>query len=849
MVTGRRHYSHLLTHRGARVAMRASQSGAGEAGPSVRSATLATMTQPGIAAPADDATSIGRDIVAKLYLELAKFPGVATLNDHYLALAYAIRDRVMHRWVASARGYLEDKRRTVIYLSAEYLIGPQLGTNLLSLGVEKAVRAACTELGLDLDELLEHEEEPGLGNGGLGRLAACYMDSLATLDIPAVGHGLRYEFGIFDQDIRDGWQVERTDRWLRTGFPWEIRRYEIEHAVGFGGHTEMDADGRSTWLPERTVNGIPWDVPVQGYGTSTTNFLRLWSASAREDFDLDAFQVGEYWRAVEAKIRSENLTKVLYPNDSSPAGKQLRLEQQYFFVSCAIQDCLRLLLQRATLGELADKFAIQLNDTHPTLAVPELMRILMDVHGLGWNEAWAMTTRSVSYTNHTLLPEALETWPLPLIARLLPRHLEIIYEINRRFLDEVRAKFPGDEARLSRMSLIGEWGDKQVRMAHLATVASHHINGVAALHSKLLRETVLRDFAELWPERFTNVTNGVTPRRFVALANPRLADLVTEAIGDGWVRDLERLQELEKFAEDRAFQERWRAVKQANKTALAGWLKATHGLVADPTSLFDCQCKRIHEYKRQHLNLLHVVALWDRARRGEDVGAPRTFVFAGKAAPAYRAAKLIIRLATAVAETVAADPAVRERLRVVFSPDFNVKNAQRIYPAADLSEQISTAGLEASGTGNMKFTLNGALTIGTLDGANVEIREAVGADEFFLFGMTAAEVMARKAEGYHPGSTIAADGELANVLHLIGDGAFSHGDRDLFASLVNDLRERDPFLVCADFRAYADAQARVSEAWADPAAWTRSSILNSARAGRFSSDRAIREYATHIWRV
>ena len=846
---GAGHHSHLLTRRGARVAMRASQSGAGAAGRSVSSATLATMTQPGIAAPADDATSIARDIVEKLYLELAKFPGVATLNDHYLALAYAIRDRVMHRWVASARGYLEDKRRTVIYLSAEYLIGPQLGTNLLSLGVEEAVRAACTELGLDLDELLEHEEEPGLGNGGLGRLAACYMDSLATLDIPAVGHGLRYEFGIFDQDIREGWQVERTDRWLRTGFPWEIRRYEIEHAVGFGGHTEMTADGRSTWLPERTVNGIPWDVPVQGYGTSTTNFLRLWSASAREDFDLDAFQVGEYWRAVESKIRSENLTKVLYPNDSSPAGKQLRLEQQYFFVSCAIQDCLRLLLQRATIGELADKFAIQLNDTHPTLAVPELMRILMDTHGLGWDEAWAMTTRSVSYTNHTLLPEALETWPLPLIARLLPRHLEIIYEINRRFLDEVRAKFPGDEARLARMSLIGEWGDKQVRMAHLATVASHHINGVAALHSRLLRETVLRDFAELWPERFTNVTNGVTPRRFVALANPRLADLVTEAIGEGWVRDLERLKELEKFADDRAFQERWRAVKQANKTALAGWLKATHGLVADPTSLFDCQCKRIHEYKRQHLNLLHVVSLWDRARRGEDIGAPRTFVFAGKAAPAYRAAKLIIRLATAVAETVAADPAVSERLRVVFSPDFNVKNAQRIYPAADLSEQISTAGLEASGTGNMKFTLNGALTIGTLDGANVEIREAVGADEFFLFGLTAAEVMARKAEGYHPGSAIAADGELANALHLIGDGAFSHGDRDLFASLVNDLRERDPFLVCADYRAYADAQTRVSAAWADPAAWTRSSILNSARAGRFSSDRAIREYATHIWRV
>jgi starch phosphorylase len=801
------------------------------------------------AAPADDAHAIARDILAKLHLELAKFPGVATRNDYYLALAYAIRDRVMNRWVASARDYLEHKRRTVIYLSAEYLIGPQLGSNVTSLGLEREVRAALATLGLDLDELLEHEEEPGLGNGGLGRLAACYMDSLATLDIPAVGHGIRYEFGIFDQDIRDGWQVERTDRWLRTGFPWEIRRYEIEHAVGFGGYTETAADGRVTWIPERTVNGIPWDVPVQGYGTPTTNFLRLWSASAREDFDLDAFQVGEYWRAVESKIRSENLTKVLYPNDSSPAGKQLRLEQQYFFVSCAIQDCIRLLLQRATIRELADKFAVQLNDTHPTLAVPELMRLLMDVHHLAWDEAWDITSRCVSYTNHTLLPEALETWPLPLFGKLLPRHLEIIYEINRRFLDVVRARFPGDDARLARMSLIGEAGDKSVRMANLATVASHHVNGVAALHSGLLRQTVLRDFAELWPERFTNVTNGVTPRRFMALANPKLSALITEAIGEGWLRDLDRLRELEPFADDAVFQDRWRAVKQANKRALARWLEHAHGLVADPDALFDCQCKRIHEYKRQHLNLIHIVALWDRARRGHDIGAPRTFVFAGKAAPAYRAAKLIIRLATALAETIGGDERVRDRLRVVFSPDFNVKNAQRIYPAADLSEQISTAGLEASGTGNMKFTLNGALTIGTLDGANVEIREAVGEDEFFLFGLTAAEVMERKHRGYHPATEIAKDGELANALHLIGDGAFSDGDRGLFAPLVADLFDRDPFLVCADFRAYADAQKRVSDAWAKPAAWTRSSILNTARAGKFSSDRAIREYATHIWNV
>ena len=802
--------------------------------------------------PRNDAATIAHDHISKLYFELAKFPGVATMNDHYLALSYVVRDRLLHRWVSSARSYLEEKRRTVIYLSAEYLIGPQLGSNLLALGLEDAAREGLATLGITLDDLLEHEEEPGLGNGGLGRLAACYMDSLATLDVPAVGHGLRYEFGIFDQEIKGGWQIEKTDRWLRTGFPWEVRRFEIEHPVGFGGkveHSMEDGHYRAKWIPERTVKGIPWDVPVAGFGTETTTFLRMWSAVATEEFDLDAFQLGEYWRAVESKIRSENLTKVLYPNDSSLAGKQLRLEQQFFFVSCALQDCIRILLQRASIHDFADKFAVQLNDTHPALGVAELMRLFVDEHQLEWDEAWDMTTRAIAYTNHTLLPEALETWPLPLLAKLLPRHLEIIYEINRRFLDEVRAKFPGDEARLRRMSLIGEDGDKVVRMANLATVASHHINGVAALHSRLLRETVLKDFAELWPARFTNVTNGVTPRRFMALANPRLTDLITEAIGGGWLRDLDKLRDLEKFAEDAAFQERWTKVKQANKAYLSDWLKATHNLVADPSSMFDAQCKRIHEYKRQHLNLLHVVSLFERARNGGDIGAPRTFIFAGKAAPAYRTAKLIIRLAHGVAEAIENDPRVRQRLRVVFVPDFNVKNAQRIYPAANLSEQISTAGLEASGTGNMKFTLNGALTIGTLDGANVEIREAVGASEFFLFGMTAEEVVARKRAGYFPRGEANHDPELARTLSLISDGAFSPHDAHLFRPLVDDLLERDPFLVLADYRAYMDCQARVSAAWAKPAAWTRSSILNSARAGKFSSDRAIAEYAANIWHV
>ena len=787
-----------------------------------------------------------RDVLAKLTTQLAKFPGVTTQNDAYLALAYAVRDRLLERWVESASSILARKRRTVVYLSAEYLIGPQLGANLMALGLEAEAREAAAALGTTLDALIAHEEEPGLGNGGLGRLAACYMDSLATLDFAAVGYGLRYEFGIFDQDIRDGWQVERTDRWLRNGFPWEIPRYEIEHIVGFGGHTEHGADG-VRWIPERRVKGVPYDVPVAGFGTKTTNFLRLWSAVAAEEFDLDAFQVGEYWRAVEQKIRSETLTKVLYPNDSSPAGKQLRLEQQYFFVACTLQDIIRLLFAGgAAIRDLADVLAVQLNDTHPALAVAELMRLLVDVHALAWDDAWAITQRATAYTNHTLLPEALETWPLPLVARLLPRHLEIIFEINRRFLDEVRARHPGDEARVQRMSLIGEQGDKQVRMAHLATVASHRVNGVAELHSKLLAETVLRDFAELWPEKFTNVTNGVTPRRFVRLANPGLSRLIDDAIGPGWVRDLDRLRELERFAGDAAFADKWRAVKRANKAALAAHV-ASAGGAFDPDALCDVQCKRIHEYKRQHLNLLHAIALYERARAGEDLGAPRTILFAGKAAPAYWMAKLIIRLAHGVAEAIAADPRARAQLRVVFVPDFNVKTAQRIYPAADLSEQISTAGLEASGTGNMKLTLNGALTIGTLDGANVEIRDAVGAEHFFLFGLTADEVAAEKRAGYRPSQV--ADPELARAIELVAAGAFSRGDPAMFAPLVADLRERDPFLVCADFRAYCDAQARVAAAWRAPAAWARSSILNVARAGKFSSDRAIREYAKSIWNV
>ena len=804
-----------------------------------------------------DPASLRHDFLEKLLLQLMKFPEVATRNDQYLALAYVVRDRLLDRWARSARTFLIGEHRTVIYLSAEYLLGPQLGNNVLTLGIEAEVREALAGLGLSYDELVEHEEEPGLGNGGLGRLAACFLDSLAKLELPAIGHGIRYEFGIFDQEIRDGWQHEKADRWLRLGYPWEVRRGEIEHTVGLGGTTELYLDDaghrRVRWLPARLIKGVPSDTPFLGAGTHNTNLLRLWTALADEDFDLEAFQAGEYRAAVEDKVHSENITKVLYPSDENEAGKQLRIEQQYFFVSCALQDCIRLLLQRTTIDRFADKFAIQLNDTHPSLAVPELMRLLIDVHHLEWDHAWSITSRAISYTNHTLLPEALETWPLPLLARVLPRHVELIYEINRRFLADVRAQRPGDDALLARVSLIDERDGKRVRMAHLATVASHTINGVAALHSRLLTETVLADFASLWPARFTNVTNGVTPRRFLALANPGLSGLITEAIGAGWLNDLERLRGLEPFADDAGFRARWRAIKVDNKRALAGWLEKNHGLALDPAALLDVQIKRIHEYKRQHLNLLHVAWLLRRLADGQGIEAdlvPRTFLLAGKAAPSYQAAKVIIRLAHALADAARAIPGGTELARVVFVPDFNVKNAQRVYPAADVSEQISTAGKEASGTGNMKLTLNGALTIGTLDGANVEIREAVGADHFFLFGLTAEEVEARRRAGYDPRAVLATDPELAGVLDELVSGRFAPaGERDVFAPLVRTLIERDPYFVLADFRAYVAAQARVAHAWRDVDGWTRASILNTARAGRFSSDRAIREYAERIWRV
>ena len=777
-------------------------------------------------------------------------------QHYYHALALAVRDRMQKRWTETTQTYLDLSRKVAVYLSAEFLLGPHLGNNLLNLHIEEQARTALAELGQDYDTVLACEEEPGLGNGGLGRLAACYLESLATLQRPAVGYGIRYEFGIFDQEIRDGWQVERTDNWLASGNPWEIPKPELNYQVGWGGRTERytGADGirRVRWVPERVVKGVYYSTPIQGYGVNTCNTLTLWSANAVNALALDAFNAGDYYRAVEDQVVSENVTKVLYPNDEPEVGKQLRLLQQYFFVSCSLQDILHLLEDFAgvTAEQLPERVAVQLNDTHPSIAVAELMRLLVDERDFGWDDAWRITVATFAYTNHTLLPEALETWPLEMFARFLPRHLEIIYEINRRFLDEVRARFPDDDARIRRMSLIGEDGDRSIRMAHLATVGSHAVNGVAAMHSELVKTTILKDFYEMWPQRFSNKTNGVTPRRFVGLANPGLRALLDETIGDGWMVDLEKLRGLERYADDPSFQRRWVAVKRENKARLSDYIAARTGTTLDPDWMFDVQVKRIHKYKRQHLNVLHIITLYQRLKEnpGLDI-APRAFVFGGKAAPGYFIAKRIIKLINSVAETVNSDPDVNHRLKVAFIPNFNVQNGQLIYPAADLSEQISTAGKEASGTGNMKFMMNGALTIGTLDGANVEMREEAGAENFFLFGLTVDEVSELKSRGYRPRDYVADNPDLAGALALVGEGRFSHGDTEVFAPLVSNLVDHDPFLVLADYADYIRCQREVDRTWHDPKTWARMSILNSARSGKFSSDRSIAEYCDEIWGV
>ncbi len=800
--------------------------------------------------------TIKRAFADHLFYIQGKDESLATADDYYMALAYTIRDRLLRRWLQTMKTYQEKDVKTVYYLSAEFLMGRHLGNSLINLGIFDRAKQAIAESGLSLHDLLEQEPDPGLGNGGLGRLAACFLDSLATLELPAVGYGIRYEFGIFTQVISEGWQVEIPDKWLRLGNPWEIPRPSEQVEVKLGGHTEIYNDEKGNpkvrWIPETRLVGIPYDTPVPGYNTNTVNTLRLWKAESSDDFNFQAFNSGDYDGAVADKIRSETISKVLYPNDNTPQGRQLRLEQQFFFVSCSLQDIIRKHLRtHRSLDNLSDRAAIQLNDTHPAVSIAEMMRLLLDEHSLDWDKAWRITQRTFAYTNHTLMPEALEKWSIELFSRVLPRHLEIIYEINSRFLSDVHTWYPEDEEIIGRLSLIEEWPEKAVRMAHLACVGSHAINGVAALHTELLKKDVLRDFYKLWPEKFCNKTNGVTPRRWVLLCNPGLSELFTEKLGsDRWLTRMEELRKLEVFLNDPQFNQRWQQIKRQNKQHLADYIRHHNGIEVSPDSMFDVQVKRIHEYKRQHLAILHIISLYNRIKNNPDLSiAPRTFIFGGKAAPGYFMAKLIIKLINSVAEVVNRDPDVRGRLKVVFLKNFNASLAKSIYPAADLSEQISTAGKEASGTGNMKFAMNGALTIGTLDGANIEIREEVGPENFFLFGLTAEQVYEAKARGYNPMSYYESNPQLKAVIDRIASGYFSYGDHELFKPLVDSLMYRDDYLLFADYQHYIDCQDKVSETFLDQAHWTKMSILNSIRMGKFSSDRTIREYAQEIWQV
>jgi glycogen phosphorylase len=802
-----------------------------------------------------DIETLKRAFLDNLFYIQGKFPQYATRNDYYLALAYTVRDRLLHRWLNTIKTYGEKNCRRVSYLSAEFLLGPHLGNNLINMGLYGQMKKAMESLGFDLEELIEEEEEPGLGNGGLGRLAACFLDSLATLNIPAFGYGIRYEYGIFEQEIRDGWQVEKEDKWLKYGNPWEIARVENTFEVKFGGYTEAGKDEYGkycvNWIPEHVIKGVPYDTPILGFDTDTAATLRLWKSEAVESFDFQTYNMGDFYGAVDEKVESENITKVLYPNDEQIAGKQLRLMQQYFFVSCTLQDLIRFhLLLNKNLDNFHEKNVIQLNDTHPSIAIAELIRLLVDVHDMSWEQAWAITRETFNFTNHTLLPEALEKWPLSMMHQMLPRHMEIIYEINHHFLEEVRRIFPEDEAKIGRMSIIEETGEKYVRMAHLACVGSSRINGVAELHTRLVKVELLRDFNDLWPDKIRNITNGVTPRRWMVLNNPQLTGLITKHIGSAWIRDLDELKKLEPLADDAGFRKLWRKSKLEVKTELAATIERDQGIRIDPASMFDIQVKRIHEYKRQHLNVLHIITLYNRIKEDPRTDIiPRTFIFGGKAAPGYHMAKLIIKLINGVKDVVNNDPDVRERLKVVFIPDYSVKNSQHVYPAADLSEQISTAGKEASGTGNMKFSMNGALTIGTLDGANIEIREEVGEENFFLFGLTADEVREKKLQGYNPFEIYESDPELKKVLDLISSGRFSEGDTSLFRSMVDSFLYHDPYMLMADYPSYIACQDTAGKAFGNPDQWTKMSILNTARIGKFSSDRSIREYSRNIWEI
>ncbi len=805
--------------------------------------------------PVITAKELQRSFVYHLQHTLVKDKFSATKADLYLALAYAVRDLLASRWLNTQQSYYINDSKRVYYISMEFLMGRTLGNALINLGVMEEWDSALTELGLNIEDLQEFEWDAGLGNGGLGRLAACFLDSLASMQLPAYGYGIRYEYGMFYQKIVDGGQHEVPDNWLRYQNPWEFDRQEHLHPIRFEGRvvdfTDRDGEKRYSWVDYYEVMALAYDFPIPGYKNNTVNTMRLWSAKASRDFDLNFFNQGNYIGSVESKMKTENISKVLYPADHMLEGKELRLRQEYFLASATVQDIFyRFSKKHDNTRELPDKVAIQLNDTHPVLAIPELMRILIDEKHLAWEEAWDVTTKTFAYTNHTILQEALETWPLPMMGRLLPRHLMIIFDINTRFLSEVETRFPGDSERLQRMSLIDDRGEKLVRMAHLAIVASHSVNGVSALHSEILKNDLFRDFYEMWPERFNNKTNGITQRRWLRHCNPWLSDLISEAIGDAWITNLDELEKLKPFAEDNEFRKRWIEIKRLNKQKLAEHIYQRNCIAVSPDSMFDCQTKRIHEYKRQLLNILQVIARYNRMKEYPGLELPpRTVIFGGKAAPSYTTAKLIIKLINYAGNVINNDPAVNQQLKVVFLSNYSVSLAEKIFPAADLSEQISTAGTEASGTGNMKYALNGALTIGTLDGANIEIMEEVGEENIFIFGLTTPQAIELRASGYRPQDYYYRHPELKQVLDQIASGMFSPGNPDLFKPLVDNLLNTDYYLLLADFDAYMDAQADVDRLYMIPDQWAKKSILNTAGMGKFSSDRTIGEYASQIWNI
>lgn len=803
-----------------------------------------------------DIESLKNSFIHHVEYSLGKDEYSATKHDCFKSLALLTRDRLMERWIETQQAYYRDDAKRIYYLSLEFLMGRALGNSLINEGLYDEAGQALRELGYDMEELREIEWDAGLGNGGLGRLAACFMDSMATLGLPAYGYGIRYEYGIFFQQIIQGYQAETPDNWLRYGNPWEFERPEYLYPVKFYGRVNQYYDDRgrfrSDWIDAEEIMAMAYDTPIPGYRTDTVNTMRLWSAKSTRDFNLDYFNHGDYHLAVADKDHSEIISKVLYPNDNVIQGKELRFKQEYFFVSATLQDIIRRYRKyHDSFGQFADKVAIQLNDTHPAIAIPELMHILVDREGLNWEDAWNITVKTFGYTNHTILPEALEQWPVSLIERVLPRHIQIIYEINRRLLRDIWEAYPNDNDRLARMSIIAEGPEKQVRMATLGITGSHSVNGVAALHSDILKTSVFRDFYDFWPEKFNNKTNGITQRRWLKLCNPRLSDLITSHIGDGWTTDLFALKQLAPLAEDAAFQEKWRNVKLENKKFLAGYIWTHNKIRVNIDSIFDCHVKRMHEYKRQLLNVLHVITLYNRITGGlKGSVVPRTIIFGGKAAPGYFFAKLIIKLINAVADVVNNDPRVGEDLKVVFIRNYCVSNAEKIIPAADLSEQISTAGTEASGTGNMKFALNGALTIGTMDGANIEIREEVGDENIFIFGLTADQVKQMKGGGYDPRRYYESNQELRQALDMIGGGFFAKDQPDLFRPVVDALCSwNDQYMRLADYESYIKCQERVSRTYRDTRSWTRMSILNVGGMGKFSTDRTIREYADEIWGV